>query len=51
MGILFHAGAGVSQFDNDSNTFKDKMINLIYGFTVTLKYLKILKRRYLMHTK
>jgi hypothetical protein len=25
------------QFDNDSNTYKDKMINLIYGFTVTLK--------------
>lgn len=40
IGILFHAGAGVSQFDNDSNTFKDKMINLIYGFTGTLKVSK-----------
>jgi hypothetical protein len=43
----FHAGA-VSQFDNDSNTFKDKMINLIYGFTGTLKVSKhLFKRRHL----
>jgi hypothetical protein len=39
IGILFHAGAEF-QFDNDSNTFKDKMINLIYGFTGTLKVSK-----------
>ncbi|MDG2430901.1 outer membrane beta-barrel protein [Flavobacterium sp.] len=37
VGILFHAGAGVSQFKNDSNNRKDKLINVIYGLTTTLK--------------
>jgi OOP family OmpA-OmpF porin len=35
VGILFHAGAGVSQLRSGTN--QDKMINLIYGFTGTLK--------------
>ncbi|MBC5840647.1 MAG: porin family protein [Flavobacteriaceae bacterium] len=37
VGILIHAGAGFSQFDNDVNEIKDKMINVIYGITGTLK--------------
>ena len=37
VGILFHAGAGLSQFKSDSNNKKDKLINVIYGLTGTLK--------------
>lgn len=38
--VLFHAGAGLSQLNiNDSNN-KDSMINLIFGFTGTLKISK-----------
>ena len=35
IGILFHAGAGVSQLSDDQNIAKDRMVNLIYGFTGT----------------
>jgi OOP family OmpA-OmpF porin len=55
VGILFHAGAGVSQFDNNANKAKDKMINLIYGFTGTLKVSRNISLSgdisSLMHTK
>lgn len=37
VGILFHAGAGVSQLKSDANNKKDKLINVIYGLTGTLK--------------
>jgi OOP family OmpA-OmpF porin len=37
IGIFFHAGAGVSTFDTDFDARKEKLINLIYGFTGTLK--------------
>lgn len=39
VGILFHAGAGVSHLSGDGN-IKDSTINLIYGFTGTLKVSK-----------
>ena len=37
IGIFFHSGFGVSQLTSDVKTYNDKMINVIYGLTGTLK--------------
>jgi OOP family OmpA-OmpF porin len=37
IGIYFHSGFGVSQLTSNVKTYNDKMINIIYGLTGTLK--------------
>ena len=37
IGIYFHSGFGVSQLTSNVKTYNDKMINVIYGLTGTLK--------------
>lgn len=55
IGIYFHSGFGVSQLTTNAKTYNDKMINVIYGLTGTLKINKNLDLRGdisgLMHIK
>lgn len=37
IGIFFHSGFGVSQLTSNTKTYNDKMINVIYGLTGTLR--------------